>query len=361
VPPPFSEPFDPAAPGALRDPLLRAWVAVQLELALAPELAVDALRVDRDPRRALRRLRPAACVDAPHVDHALRVLARLGARLLPYCSPAYPWRLSQLRDPAPLLSVVGACSALSAPAVAIVGARAATVYGRTVARRLAADLARAGVVIVSGLAYGIDAAAHEGALEAGGRTVAVQACGPDQIYPARHRGLAARIARSGALVTELPPGTPPRRAHFPLRNRLISGLARALVVVEARERSGSLITVRHALDQGIDVFAVPGPITAPTSAGPNQLLRDGAQPVLDADDVLAVLGLASDRAPARPRAPLARKLREIVSALERAPAAQDELARALGRTVGDLALDLLELELEGRIQRDRDGRLRVVS
>jgi DNA processing protein len=330
VSPPFSEPCDPAAPGALRDPLLRAWVAVQLELALAPELAVDALRVDRDPRRALRRLRPAACADAPRVDHALRVLARLGARLLPYCSPAYPWRLSQLRDPAPLLSVVGACSALSAPAVAIVGARAATVYGRSVARRLAG-------------------------------TVAVQACGPDQIYPARHRGLAARIARSGALVTELPPGTPPRRAHFPLRNRLISGLARALVVVEARERSGSLITARHALDQGIDVFAVPGPITAPTSAGPNRLLRDGAQPVLDADDVLAMLGLASDRAPARPRAPLARKLREIVTALERAPAAQDELARALGRTVGDLALDLVELELEGRIQRDRDGRLRVVS
>jgi len=344
----------------MADPVLRAWVAVQLDLALHPERAVEALRITRDPRDALRALRPADRADEGCVDRALRALARSGARLLPYCSPAYPWRLSQLRDPAPLLSFVGDESALSAPAVAIVGSRAATVYGRTVAQGLAADLARAGLVIVSGLAHGIDAAAHHGALEAGGRTVAVQACGPDRIYPARHRALAARIVRQGALATELPPGTPPRRAHFPLRNRLISGLSRALVVVEARERSGSLITVRHALDQGIDVFAVPGPITAPTSAGPNRLLREGAHPVLDAEDVLGVLGVAGPRATLPDQPPLAPRLRQIVRELERAPAAQDELARALGCAAGELALDLLELELCGRVQRDRDGRLRVV-
>jgi DNA processing protein len=361
VPSSASEPLDAAAPGALADSVLRGWAAVQLELALQPEAAIAALRATGDPHDALRALRPGVCLDSRRVDRALRALARAGALLLPYPWPAYPWRLSQLRDPAPVLSVIGECAALCAPAVAIVGARAATVYGHTVAHGLAADLARAGLVIVSGLAHGIDAAAHEGALAVGGRTIAVQACGPDRVYPARHRELAARIARQGALVTELPPGTAPRRAHFPLRNRLISGLCRALVVVEARERSGSLITVRHALDQGIDVFAVPGPITAPTSTGPNRLLRDGAQPALAADDILDVLGLEKPGAAGGARAPLAPRLRRIVRALQRAPAAPDELVRALGCGFDALASDLLELELEGRVQRDRDGRLRVVS
>ncbi|HEY5658096.1 MAG TPA: DNA-processing protein DprA [Myxococcota bacterium] len=358
---PAFEPLDAAAPGALSDPVLRAWIAVQIELALQPAAAVEALRASGDPRDALRRLRPDARPDPARVDRALRALAGVGARLLPYPSPAYPWRLSQLRDPAPVLSVIGDCAALRAPAVAIVGARAATVYGHAVAQRLAADLARAGLVIVSGLAHGIDAAAHEGALAAGGRTVAVQACGPDRVYPARHRALAARIAQQGALVSELPPGAPPRRAHFPLRNRLISGLCRALVVVEARERSGSLITVRHALDQGIDVFAVPGPITAATSAGPNRLLRDGAQPVLEAGDILDALGFDNPGTGDGARAPLPPRLQRIVQALQRAPAAEDELARALGCGSDALAPDLLELELEGRVRRDRDGRLRVVS
>jgi len=353
-------PFDPAAPGAARDPELRAWVGVQLELAWLPERAVETLREVGDPAALLRRLRPAFRIDAPRVDHALSALAEANARLLPYSCAAYPWRLSQLRDPAPVLSVVGAWSALSAPGVAIVGARAATAYGRAVARRLAADLARAGLVIVSGLAYGIDAAAHEGALEAGGSTIAVQACGADQVYPRRHRDLAARIARQGALVSELPPGAAPRRAHFPLRNRLISGMACALVVVEARERSGSLVTARHALDQGIDVFAVPGPITAPTSIGTNRLLRDGAQPLLGADDLLDALGLDPVRASPCRVAPLAPHLQRIVRALERGPLARDELARALGCTPAVLAPDLLELELEGRVQLDRDGRLRGV-
>jgi DNA processing protein len=245
--------------------------------------------------------------------------------------------------------------------VAFVGARAASVAGLVVARRLARELASAGVVIVSGLARGIDAAAHEGALEAGGRTVAVQACGPERVYPAAHRGLARRIvAAAGAVVTELPPGTPPLPVHFPLRNRLISGLSLAVVVVEARERSGSLITARHALDQGIDVFAVPGSIDAPTCRGSNRLLRDGAWPLLEAKDVLEGIGWRGAPAAPTPPAPVASSLRPVLAALRRAPASRDDLARALGRPVEALAADLLALELDGRIAEDRDGRFRAV-
>jgi DNA processing protein len=363
--------LDPGDPVVRASAALRSWAALQIELALAPEAAVDALDATGDPLGAMALLRPAARVAAARLDRALDALARAGAVLVPFSSPAYPWRLSQIRDPAPVLSVIGDRSALEAPAVAIVGARAATVYGLAAARQLAGDLARAGVVVVSGLARGIDAAAHEAALEAGGRTVAVQACGPDLVYPRAHRSLAERIARQGALVTELPPGMPPRRQHFPLRNRLISGLCRGLVVVEARERSGSLVSAQHALSQGIDVFAVPGPITAPTSVGPNRLLRDGALPVLEAGDVLDLLGLVAPHnggglrssGAARPphAAPaLAPGLRAIVQALQRCPATRDELARSLGRSGASLALELLELELSGLVQIDRDGRLRAV-
>jgi DNA processing protein len=345
----------PAVREAVRD-----WLAFQCVAAFVPEAAVEALRATRDPRRALRVLQPGCDEAAPDLAPSIAALTRAGAYLVPFTSPGYPWRLARLRDPAPVLAVVGDAAVLRAPAVAIVGARAASVYGTGVARRLASDLARSGLVVVSGLARGIDAAAHEGALEAGGSTVAVQACGPDRVYPAAHRALAARIAAQGAVITELPPGTPPRPAHFPLRNRLIAGLARALVVVEARLRSGSLVSARHALDQGIDVLAVPGPVNAPTSAGPNQLLRDGATPALDAADVLAALGFAAEPTPGRRRPPLAGGLREIVSALERQPASKDELARALGRKPQELAPDLLELELDARVALDRDGRWRVI-
>ncbi len=251
----------------------------------------------------------------------------------------------------------------------MVGSRAATAYGRSVARQLATEFAEAGLVVVSGLALGIDAIAHSAALDAGGRTVAVQACGPDRVYPRRHQGLAQRIEDQGAIVSEFPPGTAPLPHYFPLRNRLISGLALAVVVVEARERSGSLITAQHAADQGRDVFAVPGPISAPTSAGPNQLLRDGAGIVLSAEDVLGELrrtgGLPSP--PRRPPDPLGsndagltEERRRIVRELVREPSTRDQLARRLDLAPEQLALDLLELEMEGHVTEDRDGRLRVV-
>jgi DNA processing protein len=352
--------FDPSEGDV---PGLRPWIAFQQVLARSPQQAARALSAcDGDPVAALRRCR----LPPPHpddVERALAALRRAGARLVPLCSPAYPWRLAQLPDPAPVLSVIGDLEALTDPSVAMVGARAASAYGLRVAHQLACELARAGLVIVSGLAHGIDAAAHAGALAAGGRTVAVQACGPDQVYPRAHRQLAGRIAASGALVSEFPPGTPPLRAHFPLRNRLISGLCQALIVVEARERSGSLISARLALSQGADVFVVPGPIDAATSLGSNRLLRDGAWPVLEAADVLEVLGSSLPVPAARSAPPGSHdppQAGPIVAALERAPASRDELARVLGRIPESLALALLDLEIEGRVVRDRDGRFRLV-
>jgi DNA processing protein len=200
--------------------------------------------------------------------------------------------------------------------------------------------------------------------------VAVQACGPDRVYPASHHRLAQEIAAQGAVVSEQPPGAPPRREFFPLRNRLLSGLALALVVVEARERSGSLITSSHAANQDVDVFAVPGPVSAPTSSGPNRLLAEGAYVARGASDVIDLLvhqgvpllpvnAPPPKSAPEAP-APLGSEARSLLGALADSPATRDELARRFGRPPGALALALLELELDGCVAEDRDGRLRVV-
>ncbi len=372
--------------------LLADWLAFQRSMALHPQLAVRAFREYGHPRRALRAADrlvrtagsprsadPARSSDttrsgrkqhdwigaSPSADPAadLAALARARAVALPVDSPLYPQRLAALTDPPLLLLVCGRPELLSRPAVAIVGSRAATVYGKRVARQIGADLAAAGITVVSGLARGIDAEAHEGALDAGGVTVAVLACGIDRVYPPEHRSLARRIATSGAVIGELPLGTPPKPPFFPMRNRLISGLSLAVVVVEARVRSGTLITASHAANQGRDVFAVPGPITAPTSEGTNRLLRDGAYVALGAEDVLRELGVESVQAPG-PASPV-RKIGDgaasILAALGEAPASRDELGHRLGRAPEQLALDLLELELDGRVAEERDGRLLIVD
>jgi len=356
------EPGDPRSEVAES---LRDWLIFQRELALDPVAAAELLRATGNPRKALAASRRPGRAEPFDLESAIGRLRAMGARALPLLSPAYPPRLARLRDPAPLLLVRGDVGALVAPSVAIVGSRAATTYGLDAAYKLAGDLARAGVVVISGLALGIDGAAHRGALEAGGQTVAVLACGPDRVYPARHRGLARRIECQGAVVSELPLGTQPLPYFFPLRNRLISGMAAAVVVVEARERSGSLITAGHAANQGVDVFALPGPITAPTSAGPNRLLRDGAYVVLEAADVLREIGIPvpADAAPAgsasaRDSPQRTASARAILDALEREPATRDELWQRLARAPEQLALDLLELELEGQVVEDRDGRWR---
>ncbi len=211
-----------------------------------------------------------------------------GIALLPLSSDQYPSLLFQIPDPPPLLYIKGeeARQTLAAPAIAIVGSRDATPYGVSMAGRLAGELAARGVTIISGFARGIDAAAHRGALERGGRTVAVFGCGIDVIYPAGHRRLAEEVRARGALVSELPLSAEPSAEHFPARNRIISGLSLGVLVVEAAERSGSLITARLALDQGREVFAVPGQVGGKNSAGSNGLIKRGAKLVESVDDIL---------------------------------------------------------------------------
>jgi DNA processing protein len=352
--------LDPRDPDPAARERLRGWLALQAIYAWHPERLTPRLVGAADPEPLLRQA-DAPVPPASALERAREVLARAGVRLLPYPAPLYPARLRRLSDAPPLLALRGQPGALAARAVAVVGARAPTAYGRCVARRIAGSLAAAGVVVVSGLARGIDAEAHRAALAAG-FTVAVQACGPDRVYPAAHRQLAEQIAARGCVLSELPVGTAPLAHHFPLRNRLISGLAEAVVVVEARERSGSLVTARHAADQGVDVLAVPGPIDAPTSAGTNRLLRDGAGVVASPEDVLHALGLASTGPKPRRAQPVADRLEaEILAALADAPLDRDGLSRHLRRPPEALALALVELELAGRLHEDRDGRLRPGS
>jgi len=273
--------------------------------------------------------------------------------------PAYPMRLRTIPDPPPVLFVRGTLDA--SPAVAIIGSRRATPYGLAAAARLAADLAMARVTVISGLARGIDGAAHQAALDGGGRTIAVLGCGADVAYPPEHRALAGAIAASGALVSEFAPGTPPLRGHFPRRNRLISGLALGVVVVEGMEDSGALVTVDYALDQGREVFAVPGSIFSRHSRAPHELLRQGARVVESAADVLHELGLAA--APERSgqvegagagqaddhRSGADRETR-LLSLLESGPRSRDDIVTTSGWPAGDVAALISMLEIRGLIR-----------
>ena len=239
-------------------------------------------------------------------------------------------------------------------AVAIVGARACSPYGAQVARRLGRELARAGLVVVSGLARGIDGEAHRGAVEAGGKTVAVLGCGIDRDYPAAHAELARRIRERGLVVSEYEQGVEPAPWRFPARNRIIAGLCGATLVVEARERSGALITADFALEEGRDVLAVPGEITSPLSAGTNALLKLGAAPCTSADDVLELFGLTPDE---QSPAVVEGAAKDVFAAL---PGAADEVARATGLDARTIAVALAELEVAG-LASEGDGIFRPAS
>jgi DNA processing protein len=261
--------------------------------------------------------------------------------------------LEQVPDPPAQLWLRGDAddAVLARPAVAIVGARACSGYGRSVARLLAAEAAAAGAVVVSGLARGVDGEAHRGALASGGITVAVLGCGVDRDYPAAHAQLARGIVDTGGLVvSEYEPGVEPAPWRFPARNRIIAGLARATVVVEARERSGALITADFALEDGREVLAVPGEITSSLSAGTNALLRQGATPATSAADVLEAIGLRPE--PARAAAPDDPAAAAVLAALAGGAGTADEIARASGLGAGELAAALAMLELAGSVTVD---------
>ncbi len=310
-------------------------------------------------------------VDAPRTERFARFrrefdeqaylagLAARGLRWLPRTSAAFPRALAAIFDAPPGLFVRGQAELelLDRPSVAVVGARACSSYGAQVARMLGRELAAAGLVVVSGLARGIDGHAHRGALEAGGQTVAVLGCGIDRDYPAAHAELARKIGETGLVVSEYAPGVEPAPWRFPARNRIVAGLAQATVVVEARERSGALITADLALEEGREVFAVPGEITASLSAGTNRLIRNGAAPVTAVADVLESFGLA----PAPPLLPaLSDPAARVLELLEESPAGVDELVRALSLDAGAVAAALAELELLSAVS-EMDGCFRVVT
>ncbi len=279
-------------------------------------------------------------------------------RRLSRSDPSYPPLLAAIHDPPPQLWIRGGADPelLSRPAVAIIGARACSSYGRAVARSLGRDLAAAGVIVVSGMARGVDGEAHRGAVEAGGPTVAVLGCGIDRDYPAAHAELARRISETGLIVSEYEPGVEPAPWRFPARNRIIAGLSRAVVVVEARERSGALITVDFALEQGRDVLVVPGEITSALSVGVNALLRHGAAPALSVDDVLEAIDVVIARA--EPREPEGDAGR-VLSALRDRAATVDEISHAVTLPAAAVAAVLVSLELEGLVEAG-DGSYRAI-
>jgi DNA processing protein len=336
--------------------LLRRFGSARAALEMVPQLA-----------RRSERSKTVTPVTRGEAEAELTALQRLGARLVCWGEPTYPNGLAALEDAPPILTALGPAELLIQPIVAVVGARNASANGRRFSRDLAAALGEGGIVVVSGLARGIDAAAHLGALETG--SVAVVAGGVDVVYPEENRGLHEALARQGAIVAELPLGTEPQARHFPRRNRLISGMALGVVVVEAAARSGSLITARFALEQGRDVFAVPGSPLDPRCRGSNDLLRHGAILTEGAEDVLAQLGpqLKHPSAPPARLAPPAMMdwpataaqapvaddaaLELITERLGPTPVAVDELVRQCHLSAAAVATLLLELELAGRVER----------
>jgi DNA processing protein len=313
--------------------------------------ALDAL-----PHLAGRAGRPLTPCTAAEAEHELAAGERLGARLLVLGDPDFPPRLARIDPPSPVLWALGRAELLSTPAaVALVGARIASAGGQRIARGLALGLGEAGVVVVSGMARGIDAAAHEGGLPTG--TVAVLGGGIDDIYPPEHADLYRRIAEVGCVLSESPVGARAQARDFPRRNRLIAGLSQAVVAVEAELRSGSLITARLAAEQGREVFAVPGSPLDPRSRGVNDLLRQGAHVCEGVEDILRELrpdrevGEHDQTFEGPPDNRSDEALRERVAALlSPTPTPRDELARALGAPVGAVSATLLELALAGRAE-----------
>ncbi len=342
---------------------LRRFGSAEAALAALPELAQRGGR-----RKALR-----ICAEAS-AEAEIEATERAGARLLIWGEPDYPSPLAAVEDAPPVVSVRGDVGLLHKRMVAVVGARNASANGRRFARKLAHELGEGGLVVVSGLARGIDAEAHEGALASG--TVAVVAGGVDVIYPGETAALHERIAADGVIIAEQPPGTEPTARHFPRRNRMISGLSLGVVVVEAAPRSGSLITARLALEQGRDVFAVPGSPLDPRARGANDLIRNGAALTESAEDVLRALETPLRIAPvaepteifgdAAPSDPLDDV--EILAIRDRladrlgpTPIPIDELVRQLGAAPAAVNAALLELELAGRLERHPGGQVSIIS
>lgn len=349
------------------DARVEAWASLQLIPGLGPRPTFDLLKafggpveVNNASRASLGHVVPAETAKAlrrgPDRDllkGTLKWLAAPGHWLVAWDDPAYPRALLSLPDPPPVFLYVGERALLNRPALAVVGSRNATPRGVEHAEEFAATLSEAGLTIVSGLALGIDAGAHRGGLAGASRSIAVVGTGPDKVYPAGNKALAKELAREGGLLSEFPLGAPPVKGNFPRRNRILSGLSRGVLVVEATLNSGSLITARLAAEQGRDVFAIPGSIDSPFSKGCHQLIRDGAKLVESAAHVLEELGLSAPftreaESAADDEAPGEVAIR-VLAALGHDPAGVDHLAERTGLAAEIVAAALVELELMGRV------------
>lgn len=357
-------------PGSLVDTY--SWIALRAVEGVGPVLFRRLLERFETPCRALAassaelmavrgmsEVVAAAVQGSPcrhFAEQECRRLENSGIRVLTFLDADYPRRLFEIGDPPPLIYLRGVAPVWE-PAVAVVGSRRAGRDGLKAAEQLAAELAGLGVRVVSGLARGIDTAAHRGALKGNGVTVAVLGCGVDVHYPPENRELADKITESGCIISEFPLGTQPLSEHFPRRNRIISGLARGVLVVEAAEQSGSLITARYALDQGREVMAVPGPINAASSRGSNRLIKQGAQLVDCVEDILDALALGplpvagqaslfTDRTEA-PRCRLTPREAALYELVAQGPRHLDEITVALELTAGEVSAMVLGLELKG--------------
>ncbi|MGD2164385.1 MAG: DNA-processing protein DprA [Anaerolineae bacterium] len=326
--------------------LLDTYSSIERAWHAAPEQLRD---VGLDSRSVTNLVKTRSEID---LERELERIRNIGVQVLTWESPDYPRLLLETHAPPPVLYVKGELREQDAWAVAIVGTRRASTYGREVTRRLAGSLARNGVTVVSGMARGIDGVAHRAALEAGGRTIAVFGCGIDHIYPAEHRKLARQIAARGALVSDYPLGTPPEGRNFPPRNRIISGLSLGVLVTNAGKTSGALITADFAAEQGRDVFAVPGSILTRGSVGPNQLIQDGAKLVIRGEDILEELNLAmaAEQREVRQALPEDETEATLLRHLSTDPTHVDELQQQMDLPISQVTSTLAMMELKGMVR-----------
>jgi DNA processing protein len=320
------------------------------DLSLAWQAPLDALQAaGLGPKLAERVLLIRASLDLE------RYMSRLGAQgiqILTWDDELYPRRLKEIDQPPPVLYMRGGLKPEDFWSVAVVGTRRVSAYGRQVADELAMFLANNGVTVISGLARGVDAIAHQSAIKAGGRTIAVLGCGVDRIYPPENTQLAEKIIASGAILSDYAPGTPPDASNFPPRNRIISGLSMATVVVEAGQTSGSLITAQFAADQGREVFAVPGNILAPQSKGTNRLIADGAHPMLSAQDLLDILDLrrVTEQREVHKILPSNETEEKLLRVLSHEPLHMDDIRNQTGLPIERVSATLVMMELKGLVK-----------
>ncbi len=324
--------------------LMRRFHSVEAIFKASIRELVEVEGIDRTLAQSIKR-----GGDRRFAETQALLLKKAGAAVITFWDSDYPSLLRRISDPPLFLFVKGSIAVLKEPCVAIVGTRSPTSYGKAVVENLAAELARNGITIVSGLARGIDTSAHRAVLQAGGKTAAVLGSGVDYVYPEENRHLAEEITAGGAVISEFPMGTKPEAPYFPRRNRIISGLSLGTLVIEAGAKSGALITADQALEQGREVFAVPGNINSPKSVGCNALIQQGAKLVLKVEDILEELHIESKKPAERPQEPLpnlSEKELRIYLSLSHEPLHIDKIAAASGLPVGEVLGILLSLELK---------------